>query len=98
MREVLAPMSADVSPDDRLIAYLENTVLSDRSLAPVFVHCHLGEDRTGLVIGLHRVFRENPAWSPAQAYNEMLQIGFHQTLTGLADYFFAKTNWHPARF
>lgn len=60
-------------------------VLADPTAAPVYVHCLHGQDRTGLVIGLERVQREN--WLPARAYAEMLSLGFHPLFHGLREYF-----------
>jgi tyrosine-protein phosphatase SIW14 len=50
----------------------------------VLVHCTHGQDRTGLVIGLHRVLHEH--WTKAQAYDEMLARGFHPELHGLHEF------------
>ena len=58
---------------------------------PVYVHCLHGQDRTGLVIGLERVLVEGAA--PADAYAEMLGIGFHPAFVGLNHYFEWKTGW-----
>jgi len=52
---------------------------------PIFVHCEHGQDRTGLVIGLFRVVDQK--WKAADAYQEMLDLGFHRTLFGLNRYF-----------
>ena len=95
MKAYYIPISPFGPVNDQTIAYLENTLLSDPNLQPVFIHCHYGEDRTGLVIALHRVFKESPAWTPQQAYTEMLQDGFHETLHLFSNYFFMKTQWRP---
>src|SRR4051794_21540897 len=72
---VRQPMSA-FTPfvnDDAMNTTL--AILADSSRQPIFVHCKHGQDRTGLVIGLERVFNEG--WEPADAYQEMLDYGFH---------------------
>ncbi len=58
---------------------------TDRKLLPIFVHCHAGKDRTGLVIGLSRIRVER--WTPELAHQEMLQFGFEPRLEGLERYF-----------
>lgn len=47
----------------------------------VLVHCTWGRDRTGLVIGRHRMIIDK--WSKADAYTEMLSHNFHPSLHGL---------------
>lgn len=95
MKYYYVPLSPFLTPSDQTMSGIESNLLADPNLRPIFVHCHYGEDRTGLVIGLFRVFKQNPAFAPAQAYNEMLTYGFHPQLQNLADYFFAKTGWRP---
>ncbi len=62
------------------------------STGAVYVHCRHGQDRTGLVVGLERVFIEG--WDPADAYAEMLSYGFHTYFLGLKEYFFTQTGYH----
>jgi len=50
----------------------------------VLVHCTHGHDRTGLLIGLHRVV--NDGWTKEAAYEEMLEMGFHPELHGLHEF------------
>ena len=69
---------------------------SDAAGAPlpkIYVHCRHGQDRTGLVIGLERIFVEG--WTPADAYAEMLAHGFHPYFEGLKHYFSKVTGHHP---
>lgn len=66
-------------------------LLADPERQPVFVHCRHGQDRTGLVIGLERVFDEG--WDPADAYREMIAFGFHPYLWGLQHYYEEKTGF-----
>lgn len=78
------PMSGFWSPDENQVnSSLE--ILQDPKNYPILVHCKLGEDRTGLIIGLHRVYAEG--WTPAEAYAEMLDKGFHKSLVPLDRYF-----------
>ena len=64
-------------------------VLGDPNQQPVFIHCMHGQDRTGMVIGIYRVL--NNSWTQANAYQEMLDLGFHPRYTNLRNYFFEKT-------
>jgi tyrosine-protein phosphatase SIW14 len=90
IREIQVPMSGFFAPSNaranRALAALE-----DPSLRPVFVHCAHGQDRTGLIMGLYRVEAEK--WAPAQAYAEMLQLGFHPLLFPLNHYFEERTGF-----
>jgi protein tyrosine/serine phosphatase len=84
------PMSGFWTPDDRQVNQTE-TILSDASRRPIFVHCLHGEDRTGLIVGLYRVFTER--WSPKAAYKEMIAKGFHKALFFLNHYYEEKTGF-----
>lgn len=77
------PTNSFFEPDDAKIKEILQII--QRSPEPVVVHCFHGEDRTGLVIGLYRVFQEG--WAPEKAYDEMLNRGFHPLLLGLDLYF-----------
>ena len=55
-----------------------------------FVHCEHGQDRTGLIIGLHRIEEGTNA---AAAWQEMTNHGFHPALLGLTKYW--NTHSHP---
>jgi protein tyrosine/serine phosphatase len=83
-------MSGFWTPDDKQVDRIE-AWLADPKHRPVLVHCLHGEDRTGLIIGLHRVFHDG--WTPAKAYQEMLANGFHQLLVFLNHYYEEKTGW-----
>lgn len=54
---------------------------SELGIGKVFVHCDHGQDRTGLIVGLYRVFRDH--WTRAAAHREMLAHGFHELFLGL---------------
>jgi protein tyrosine/serine phosphatase len=84
LRQIVAPMSGVASPDNELIARVLS-LLADEATRPVFVHCARGRDRTGVVIGLHRVFNEG--WSADDARAEMMERGFTSELVALRKYF-----------
>lgn len=46
----------------------------------IFVHCHYGDDRTGVMIATYRIAVEH--WTADQAVQEMRSFGFHY-------------HWHP---
>ena len=54
------------------------------------VHCTHGQDRTGYVVGKHRVL--NDGWPKSRAWHEMLDHHFHWELVGLVD---AWEDFHP---
>lgn len=90
MTFISEPMSGFWAPNDRQVDRILS-VLADPTKRPILVHCLHGEDRTGLVIGLHRVFHQG--WQPDRAYREMLDNGFHRALFLLNHYYEEKTGW-----
>jgi protein tyrosine phosphatase (PTP) superfamily phosphohydrolase (DUF442 family) len=44
----------------------------------IFVHCYLGEDRSGVMVAAYRIAHQN--WTVDQAFAEMLSFGFHNHL------------------
>jgi protein tyrosine/serine phosphatase len=85
------PMSGHLTPDDQEVTEIL-ALLVDPANYPVFVHCQLGEDRSGLIVALYRVTEQK--WTAADAYNEWVQDGFHTFLTALKDYFEERTAGH----
>lgn len=57
------------------------------SSGPVFVHCQKGEDRTGTMVAVYRIGREN--WDATRAYQEMVAMGFKPMLGSLRGGVFA---------
>ncbi len=64
----------------------------------IFVHCHYGEDRTGVFTAVYRMTYEK--WSPEQAMNEMYFFGFngfwHPAMKSFIRNFPARLNSAPA--
>lgn len=82
------PMSASAHPRDRTVnKALE--LLADTRKHPILIHCYHGQDRTGLIVGLHRV--EHEGWEADEAYEEMKEIGFRTFLWHLDRYFKKRT-------
>jgi len=52
------------------------TIIDDVAKRPVYVHCLHGADRTGFLIAVYRMAREQ--WKLDEAYREMVACGFHR--------------------
>lgn len=76
------PMDGLHEPTDAFINRFLS-IVTDRDLQPVFVHCQYGVDRTGTMVALYREAIED--WSAKAAYNEMVKIGFNKNYAWLAD-------------
>jgi tyrosine-protein phosphatase SIW14 len=74
-------------PDDKPFAkFLQ--VVEENPGKKVFVHCRLGDDRTGMAVASYRMAEQG--WSADQAMKEMQAFGFtrvhHAICPGMADY------------
>jgi tyrosine-protein phosphatase SIW14 len=74
-------------PKDRVFdRFME--IVRKNPQAKIFVHCRLGEDRTGMMIAAYRMAQDG--WTARQAMIEMHDFGFsrihHFTCPGLARY------------
>jgi len=85
-------MSSTDSPTDSEVNDILS-ILEDQSNYPLFIHCKLGEDRTGLIVALYRVLDQK--WAAQDAYQEWVQDGFHVYLKGLSSYFTQRTGYSP---
>lgn len=54
------------------------SIINNPKMAPVYVHCTHGQDRTGIMSALYRVEKCN--WNYDQAYKEMVDVGYHPNL------------------
>lgn len=70
--EISIKMSVDVTREkiDRIVA-----IMADPANQPVFVHCKLGKDRTGIVVAAYRMKVEG--WPLNLAESEMESFGFN---------------------
>lgn len=74
---VKRPDPTNIEAAERELAWCLAYPVTDMCL----VHCTHGQDRTGLVVGVHRV--EHDGWSKESAFREMLAHHFHWELVGL---------------
>lgn len=88
------PTSSWSRPDDAKVNQILE-LLRDQTRYPILIHCKHGEDRTGMMIGLHRV--ETESWTAQAAYDEMLKLGFHKSLRELDNYFKERTGLKKPR-
>jgi protein tyrosine phosphatase (PTP) superfamily phosphohydrolase (DUF442 family) len=87
-RFLMFPMSAWTYPKENLVnGALE--ALRDERNGPVFVHCLVGKDRTGLIVALYRVLDQG--WTPTRAYYEWVDFGFNRIFIQLLYYFDKRT-------
>lgn len=82
------PMSWMDPPTDELVGRVMNAIAS-AELRPVLVNCKHGRDRTGMIVGLYRVFHND--WNAGRAYAEMLEFGFRPEFVDLDRYFKERT-------
>lgn len=82
----LSPDETNVARALAMLKQCEDHATTDLCL----VHCTHGQDRTGYVVGKHRVV--NDGWSKPAAYREMLVHDFHPELRGLHE---AWERWVP---
>jgi tyrosine-protein phosphatase SIW14 len=86
MKYVSIPWHCPFPNDEVLVRFLK--LLRENPKKRVFVHCRLGDDRTGMMVAAYRMAAEG--WTADEAMNEMQQFGFssvhHLICPGLASY------------
>lgn len=68
------PMSSVIRPELQKVHMAISFIQAGRR--PLYVHCHQGVDRTGIVIAAYRVWVQK--WTMQQAWDEMMAMGFHR--------------------
>ncbi len=74
MRFLRIPVGGWSTPTDQQVAQFLS-LFPNNPQEKVFVHCHFGDDRTGVFVASYRMTFENVA--PEQALKEMFYFGFH---------------------
>ena len=64
-------------PKDKAMAQFL-AVLRHNPKKKIFVHCRLGDDRTGMMVAAYRMAVDN--WTPEKALDEMLQFGMNRQI------------------
>ena len=86
MQYVAIPWHCPFPNDKVLVRFLK--LLQENPKKRVFVHCRLGDDRTGMMIAAYRMAAQG--WTADEAMHEMQQFGFsivhHLICPGLASY------------
>ncbi|MGA2352849.1 MAG: dual specificity protein phosphatase family protein [Terriglobales bacterium] len=86
MRYVAIPWHCPFPRDETFAKFLR--LMRENPDAKVFVHCRLGDDRTGMMIAAYRMADED--WTADEAMREMRKFGFTEThhliCPTLADY------------
>ena len=79
-------VALSISRDEPFAKFLR--VLRENSGKKAFVHCRLGDDRTGMAVAAYRMAEEG--WTAEEAMKEMKAFGFttmhHAMCPGLAGY------------
>jgi protein-tyrosine phosphatase len=86
MNFVNIPLSHRTQPTrDQINQFLKivKTAKEHSGKGSVFVHCQLGEDRTGCMVAISRIALDNYTFN--EAYEEMLNLGFHSQFATLTD-------------
>jgi tyrosine-protein phosphatase SIW14 len=83
LRYVPIPWNARHEPTDAQVAEFLDLVRANPQTR-IFVHCHLGADRTGVMIAAYRIAEQ--AWTPPQAIAEMKAFHLHFWLPHLNRY------------
>ena len=72
MKYVSIPWHCPFPTDEAFARFLK--VVEDNPQKKVFVHCRLGDDRTGMAVAAYRMAEQG--WSAEQALDEMEKFGF----------------------
>ena len=86
MQYISIPSHCPFPKDEPFAKFLR--VIRENPAKKVFVHCRLGDDRTGMAVAAYRMAQDG--WSADEAMKEMKTFGFsavHRAMCpGLADY------------
>lgn len=79
------PMNPWDTPDAKTVKYMLYQIAEAQKTGGVFVHCHHGKDRTGVIMGLYRIHFQR--WDRMKAYSELASFGFNHIFWDLLDFY-----------
>lgn len=86
MKYISIPWHCPFPSDKPFAEFLR--VVHDNPGKKIFIHCRLGDDRTGMAVAAYRMAHEG--WSAEEALNEMKEFGFtgihHAICPGLSHF------------
>lgn len=85
MHFVNLPMYMFEQPDSKKFKQFLS-VVNNPANQPVYVHCRMGQDRTGTMIGAYRMTQDK--WTATKAFDEMYSLGFRPGFVPLMKGFF----------
>jgi tyrosine-protein phosphatase SIW14 len=65
--------------DEKIEKFLK--IVTNAAMAPTFVHCLHGQDRTGMIVGIYRMVVHG--FDYGRAFDEMCSLGFHREFVNL---------------
>jgi len=69
------PINPGVPPDEKFIGRFFE-IINNPENQPVYIHCNMGIDRTGLMSGIYRI--EHDGWNNERAVREMEYFGHNE--------------------
>ena len=82
LRYYAIPYPAWRTTDEDVVAFIK--IMENTENHPVFVHCRIGVDRSGLMVAIYRVIFEG--WSREDAIEEMKYYGYNAWLGNMLEY------------
>lgn len=83
MKSIEIPINTFKRIDSKTVSKVVR-LMTDPENQPVYVHCKLGQDRTGMIIAIYRMSIEG--WALAEAEDEMQDFGFNDVWYHIKDY------------
>jgi protein-tyrosine phosphatase len=74
MKYVAIPWHCPFPHDDTFAKFLK--LIKENPKKKIFVHCRLGDDRTGMMVAAYRMADEG--WTAEEAMREMQKFGFNR--------------------